>query len=127
MTNPAPRSESPDTPHRLRRGSGRWWLAIRICGRLIADKGTTHTSKARNIAKTMGMTGTARRANGTSRGSNAADSVYRVIRHLKELDLVRREGEQITAIDLAELAAWVADELAEYADYTETAPTEGET
>lgn len=99
-------------PSGLFRGSADWRLAIRICGRLIADDGTIRGADAREIARKVGFEGTLpKRGNGASRGSKAGVAVYRVMRALEELDLARRAGEDVEAVNLADIAAWVADEL----------------
>lgn len=100
------------SPSRLFPGGADWRLAVRICGLLIADDGTIPGARAREIARKVGFEGALpKRGNGVSRGSKAGVAVYRVLRALEELDLARRAGEAIEAVNLADIAAWVADEL----------------
>lgn len=101
------------------RGSRLWRLAVRICGRLILDDGRTLNNKARNIACTMGWDNSERqhKVNGKSKGTRAAQAVGHAVWKLRQLDLVKRDGDALVALDLADVAAWVADELAEEADW----------
>lgn len=100
-------------PSELRRGSREWQLAVRTAGYLIARGGRVPAVKLRGIAaNTFGFEGSLpKKPNGTSRGSVAGLAVSRVARAFVELDLVRRDGDDLVADDLADVAAWLADEL----------------
>jgi hypothetical protein len=93
-------------------GTGHWDLAVRICGRLIGEGGRMPNETAVAIAKAIGISGQlSRRPDGRSRGSRHGQAVARVVSALRDLDLVYRDDGDIVAKDLADVAAWVADEL----------------
>lgn len=103
------------TASTLYRGTAYWHLAVRICGRLIADGGRTHTAKIRNLGLKLGITDPLPpRADGTSRGSRRGVAARRAMQSLEELGLVKRDGMYLLADNLGDVAAWLADELDAY-------------
>ncbi len=111
-TPPAPADAVSETTGRvLRRGSNFWLLAVRLAGRLIADNGLTRVGKAGDLAKEVGFRGASQTIDGQPMGSRAGVAVSRVVRALRDLGLVRRHENLIIADSLADVAAWLADEL----------------
>lgn len=101
-----------NAPGLLYPGSAHWKLAVRLCGRLIADDGVTLGLKGRRLARAVGFEGeVTRRPNGHTRGTRAAQALCRVMRALEELKLARRDDKHIVAVNLPDIAAWLADEL----------------
>ena len=85
-------------------GGKEWQLAVRLCGRLIADGGRTRRVKVHAIAREVGYDdGTPHHtAGGKSRGTRAAQAIYVVMLALEELGLARRDGPFVVVADLAE-------------------------
>lgn len=93
-------------------GSREWQLAVRLCGRLIADGGRTRRVKVVRIAAELGFGREVQhRHNGRSRGTRAAQVISSVMRAFETLKLANREGVFLIADDLASVADWVAAEL----------------
>lgn len=100
-----------------RRGTRSWTLAVRILAYGIAMGGRFGRDDAVRIAEEIGITGTiGTDARGGTRGSRPGAAVSSVMRSLEELKLAYREtnptgGTRIVIPNLADAAAWIADEL----------------
>lgn len=99
----------------LQPGSRTWQLAIRIAAQLIVDCGHSRGAPLRRIADSLGWSVAPRqRPDGTNRGSRAGEAVSHAVRALATLELVERDGADVRALDVGDLAAWLADELDEH-------------
>jgi hypothetical protein len=86
------------------------WLAAL----LIAHGGRVSGNEARSLARRLGYEGQlSRKLDGRNRGSIPGRMVQQAAKRLRLEGLVHRDGADIVAEDLADLADWLADELAQ--------------
>lgn len=92
-------------------------MSTRFAGLLIAYDGRVPHSALRALAVHHGYTGSARRADRAgSRGSVIAAVVQHAMAPLRRLNVADRHGDEWQVTNLADLAAWLADEMEERDD-----------
>lgn len=88
------------------------WMGVRFAALMIAQGGSVDKEDLRRLARSAGVTGRLAHPSGHgSRGSKINDVVRKRMNELINEGLVVRTGDHYRAVDLAELAAFVADEL----------------
>jgi hypothetical protein len=91
--------------------------AIRAAGLLVANDGSlSHKRLCNELQRLTGATGSARAADGRSKGRQVSAAAHKAMQRLRREGLVQREDDRWAAIDLAELARWVAETLVTIAD-----------
>lgn len=98
-------TESPTRPFYRRE-------SIRAVGLLISYDGRVPAVKLRDMARRHGAVGRLTRSDGRANGSAASAAVAKAMRPLVRDGLVRRDGEDFVAANLADLADWLAEALA---------------
>lgn len=92
-------------------GTRPWRLGIRLAGQLVADGGRTSVRAAQALAQRTEYTQNLTRADGRDKGKASTRAVTDVLRWFEREELAREEGGVIIADDLADVTAWIADEL----------------
>ncbi len=89
------------------------FLEIRLVALLIAYNGRLPAVEARRFARThLDLGGSlGYRPNGQNRGSRASAAIYKAVKLLRSEGLADRDGDDIVADDLTDLADWLADRL----------------
>lgn len=93
-------------------------LAVRLGALLVANSGQLDAAEIRRHVHRAGVAkGSVRRGDGSSLGSRAGRVARRAILELEAAGVAER-GERggLRCADLADLAAWVADETEEWAE-----------
>jgi hypothetical protein len=87
-------------------------MGARYAALIVAYGGRVTREQLRQFTRECGVTGrTVRSRDGKSNGSKVGMVVRRRMNQLVDEELVVHVGDDYEAVDIAELAAWVADEL----------------
>lgn len=88
------------------------YLRCRIAALLIAHDGRLELKHLRTFLRQHGVDrGSVRRPDGSSNGSKAGQALANCMRVLYDEGLCVREGDAVVVPNLADLAAWLADEV----------------
>lgn len=89
------------------------WPTTRIAALIVAFDGDVAASKIRRLFRELEIN---RDRAVPGHPAPVGDKVRRCLQDLERLGLVRRDGDRVVAVDLADLADWVADKVVEIRD-----------
>lgn len=86
-------------------------LRTRFAALIVAHAGRVSFNELCRLARHLGVAGSVRNPDGSSNGSRVGRTVARRMKPLIDEGLVKRDGDDYIATDLADLAAYLADDV----------------